>query len=312
MVSDLDEVTSAVKAAQNRLAELSRPTADETKVARTRAVAALKAAIERGDLAATAKLRPDAIAKGLAALARGDEDVAAKLLGDEAIGAYRGAIEQTLLGLESTKARLAERQQTNQQLMQLQGAAGRVTSDLRKAAATNPFLASKLSERRSALQDLMAPAETKAAPRSFDKIFAKPGAAPPPQADEKEPASGGATASYQYPGTSVLGAVERLPSAERLAMAPANILAFPGRAIDTAGRAVTGGLQGLMTGNFSLPPKGLIEQAGEGIGALFAPQMDFSPLPPPAPLNQGYAPPVLPEDRRRALEQLRLLMQGGN
>lgn len=76
--------------------------------------------------------------------------------------------------------------------------------------------------------------------------------------------------SDRAPATSILGMAQRLPPARELAMAPANILAAPGRAIDVAGRGISAGLQGIWNGDYSVPDRGLIERAGTGIGSLIA------------------------------------------
>jgi hypothetical protein len=79
--------------------------------------------------------------------------------------------------------------------------------------------------------------------------------------------------AYTYPAHSILGLGQRiganLPTGEQLAMAPANIAAFPGRVLNEAGKIGGTGLQGIMTGDYSYPDKGWLEQAGEGIGQMW-------------------------------------------
>jgi hypothetical protein len=175
-IAELEEAKGALNATKSRLLELSKPSPDDEKFARTRAVTALKQAIESGQIESTKKLRPDAIRKGLAELGKGNDETATKFLGEEAIGAYQGAFEQTLMSLPNMKARLQERAQTQQQLLQLQTVTSRIESDLRKGAAANPFLGEKLKASRTGLQDLMTPVEPAKRARSFDEIFQKPGA----------------------------------------------------------------------------------------------------------------------------------------
>jgi hypothetical protein len=175
-IAELEEAKGALNATKRRLQELSKPSPDDEKFARTRAVTALKQAIESGQIESTKKLRPDAVRKGLAELSKGNDETAAKFLGEEAIGAYQGAFEQTLMSLPNMKARLQERAQTQQQLLQLQTVTSRIESDLRKGAAANPFLGEKLKTSRTGLQELMTPAEPAKKSRSFDEIFQKPGA----------------------------------------------------------------------------------------------------------------------------------------
>lgn len=273
-IAELDEAKGALGTAKNRLLELSKPSPDDEKFARQRAVSALKQAIESGQLESTKKLRKDAISKGLAELSKGNDETATKFLGEEAIGAYQGAFDQTLMSLPNMKARLQERAQAQQQLMQLQTVTARIESDLRKGAAANPFLAEKLTKSRTSLQEMMSPAEPSKKSRSLDEIFQKPGAgsATPGTTDADPEQKQTSAPTYKYPALSLFGLGERMgagmPTAGELAMAPANIAAFPGRVIDTAGRVGSAGLQGLMTGDYTVPDKGLIEMAGEGIGGL--------------------------------------------
>lgn len=180
-LAELEDAKTALAGAKSRLTELAEPSKEDQKFARQRAAVALKSAIDRGDLPSTAKLKPDAISKGLTALQKGDEEIAATLLGEEAIAAYQGAIDQTLMAMPNTKSRLQERAQAQQQLLQLQQQTARIESDLRKAAATNPILGERLKSSRTPLQELMAP-ETPKKGRSLEQIFG------PPQASTESPA----------------------------------------------------------------------------------------------------------------------------
>ncbi len=180
-VSELDDAHTALDGAKNRLIELSKPAKEDERFARTRATAALKQAIDNGQIESATKLNKKAISDGLAALSRGDDAIAASLLGDESITAFQGALQQTLEALPNTRARLQERAQAQQNLLQLQGQAARIESDLRKGAATNPFLGEKLSTRRSPLQELMSPPDSTSR-RSFDQIT-------PPSPDVNNPAA---------------------------------------------------------------------------------------------------------------------------
>lgn len=175
-IAELDEAKGALGAAKNRLRELSKPTPDDEKFARTRAVGALKQAIESGQLESTKKLRKDAISKGLAELSEGNDETAGKFLGKEAIVAYQGAFDQTLMSLPNMKVRLQERAQAQQQLLQLQTMTSRIESDLRKGAAANPFLAERLTKSRTGLQEMMMPVEEAPKARSLNEIFGKPNA----------------------------------------------------------------------------------------------------------------------------------------
>ena len=170
-IAELDDITNALGAGRKRLMELANPSDSDLKIARSRAVERVKQAILAGDIASTSKLSKKAVTDGLAALSKGDEAIAAKLLGEESLTAYRAAYDENLMALPNTKARLQERAQAQQQLLQLQGQAGRVESDLRKAAAANPFLAEGLTKRRSGLQELMAePEKTKGLQRPFGDV----------------------------------------------------------------------------------------------------------------------------------------------
>lgn len=90
---------------------------------------------------------------------------------------------------------------------------------------------------------------------------------------------GEAASNYNYPALSVAGLGERAGitadafSAERLGQAPMNILAAPGRMIDTAGRYGGALTRGLLVGDYSVPEKGVVTQAGEALGSLMAPKI---------------------------------------
>lgn len=84
------------------------------------------------------------------------------------------------------------------------------------------------------------------------------------------PASRLTDTSAKYPATSVLGLLERAPSAAEFAMAPYNIAAVPGRALDAVGRYGGAALNGLFTGNYTVPEQGPIERLGVGIGEAIA------------------------------------------
>lgn len=99
------------------------------------------------------------------------------------------------------------------------------------------------------------------------------GAGSPAPAPAQAPVS-----QYQYPAASILGLGERAFggndfSAQRFAEAPANILAFPGRAIDSVGRYGGAALRGAFTGDYSVPKEGLVTQAGNALGRMFAPEI---------------------------------------
>lgn len=283
-IAELDAKRTAVREAEERLRELSMPSEADQKIARSNAVTAVKMAIENGDLESTKKLRKDAISKGLDALARGDQELARGFLGDEALRAFESGYDQTLMTLPNVKARMQQQQQVFQQVQGLKLDLQRTESDFRKVQATNPILAEKLTAARTSqpapsdgLQQLMGVGGGAGRKPSFGDVT-------PPKKTGTTAAAGTSNfvapkaepdTAYQYPALSVFGAGERA-----VKNAP-SILALPGRAIDAAGRYGAAGLSGLFTGDYSVPEKGLVTMAGEGIGSLIAGDPYARPAPPP-------------------------------
>lgn len=77
----------------------------------------------------------------------------------------------------------------------------------------------------------------------------------PPQATQ--------SSANQYPVTSLMGLAERAPPIQ-------DVLAAPGMAIDAIGRYGGAGLQGLLSGDFSVPETGPVTMAGNKLGSMFA------------------------------------------
>lgn len=267
IMSEYEDGRKAVEAERARFEALGQPSDEDRKFARTRAVAALKKSIEREEIESVKKLSKKAVADGLAALSKGEETVAQNLLGDEALGAFQSAIEQTLMALPNTKSRLQERAQSQQRLLALQSQTSRIESDVRKAAAVNPFLAEQFKA-KSPLTELM----TSPAPRSsrtFDQITPPPASAQPAPGASGQPTTQTSAPPYKYPALSVLGMAERAPSASEFAMAPANLVAAPGRLIGEVARVGGAGLRGLYSGDYGLRPNP-ITTIGENVGEAIA------------------------------------------
>ncbi len=271
-IAELEEAKGALNATKSRLLELSKPSPDDEKFARTRAVTALKQAIESGQIEGTKKLRPDAIRKGLAELSKGNDETAAKFLGEEAIGAYQGAFEQTLMSLPNMKARLQERAQTQQQLLQLQTVTSRIESDLRKGAAANPFLGEKLKTSRTGLQELMTPVEPAKKSRSFDEIFQKPGTA-----GAAAPARAGME-QLQVPGMIENPTNEPIIAQENARRQQTVLASEQGERRDAYGNAMDqrDNLRALITGVRSGDPAAVARGTGNLMGGYIPGQVDPS------------------------------------
>lgn len=194
-VGELDDAARAVEDHKKALAMAMKPTPDDEKFAHSRAVESVKTAIETGDVTGAPKSNSQAAKKGFAALTRGDRTEAAKLLGDEVLSTFDTAYEAALQASPNFKGRMQQLSITQQNYLSAQRNLAQIQSDLRKAAAQNNALATKLTTRRSGLQNLMSPLSdsTSAPQRTFDQITPKQtmagvlptaGAAPMPQSDQ--------------------------------------------------------------------------------------------------------------------------------
>lgn len=270
-MSQLSSIQGELTREKQRMDSLSKVTPEETKAARSLATEALRTAIGMGNIASATSKKPAAISKGLAALQSGDDTIAKSLLGDEAVTAFQGAYQSALQTLPNTKARMQERAQAQQNIMQLQTSLSRTHEALLKAGAVNPFLAEKVSAAGGGIQQMMYPVSEPKPEQSLDVLFGN-GANPSSVLPKPTPGSVSDATPYKYPALSVFGLGERLgasaPTADSFAKAPANIAAFPGRLTDTVARGGVAGLQGLMTGDYSMP-QSLTESTGAGLGALY-------------------------------------------
>jgi hypothetical protein len=98
------------------------------------------------------------------------------------------------------------------------------------------------------------------------RVVTPPAPAPAPAATA--PDSAGPT--RQYPAYSLMGAIERMPSVSEQGKIAADIAAYPGRTIDMLSRYGAAGLQGIATGNYTVPEKGPLQTIGETIGGALA------------------------------------------
>jgi len=271
MIAEKEEKHNELTAGQKRLQELSKPSEQEEKIARSAAVNAVRAALEN-DPDRFGKPSKDAITKGINALAGGNRNIATKYLGEQALVDFESAYQQTLFSLPNTKAQLQEKTQTQQYLLAVQRDASKVDSDLRRAAATNPFLAERLKQSR--LQQIMVnpPAEPTRR-RTPEELFPAPQGGggsgeiiPEPPAAPAKPMQ-----PMSYKG-GILGGLESLyksETPERWAQVPGNIALAPLGALDAVGRYGSAGLQGLFTGDFSVPQTSVITPALTGLEQLF-------------------------------------------
>jgi hypothetical protein len=128
-----------------------------------------------------------------------------------------------------------------------------------------------------------------------DAVAALPESTPGPRLSQQQVAQARVPAGPSTPRTngevapaySVKGVLQRAGTPEEWAMAPANILAAPGRAIDTGARAIGATLTGLWNGNYSMPPS-LTETLGNKMGEFLAKPITNQPNTPAQP--QDFAP----------------------
>jgi hypothetical protein len=271
-IAELEDRKAQLAEQKNRIAELSKASPEDEKMARANAVAALRKAVANKEIESLEKLGPKAIDKGMAALMRGDKGEAARYLGDEAIGLFDNAFDQTLFQLPNVKSRMQEKAQAQQLLLALQREVSGVETAARTAAGANRYLAEGLKKSRTGMQQLMAPPEEPRRKSTFDSVTPPPQPAqtgqPAPMGAVTTPAAG--TRPYSYPG-GILGGIERLyrsETPERWMQAPGNIIMAPGQALDAAGRYGTAGLRGLFTGDFSVPKTSVMTPGLNAIGSL--------------------------------------------
>lgn len=98
------------------------------------------------------------------------------------------------------------------------------------------------------------------------RVVTPPSPAPAPAATPSDSAA----PTRQYPAYSLLGAIERMPSVSEQGKIATDIAAYPGRTIDMLSRYGSAGLQGLVTGNYTVPEKGPLQTIGEKIGGALA------------------------------------------
>lgn len=188
VTGELDDAIKRRDSIRKELESLSKPTPQDIKFATANAVDAVRKAIESGELTGVPKANSDAAKKGIAALASGNLKEAESLLGSNARVAFEKAFEASLEAAPNFKNRLQQVTVKSRELQDANNFLRTVSSDLRKAAATNLPLATKLGERRSALQDLQTSDEPVVSQRrTLDQIFG----APP--ATTSQPAARGAT-----------------------------------------------------------------------------------------------------------------------
>lgn len=183
VTGELDDAISRRDAIKKELEALQKPMPEDIKFATSRAADAVRQALETGGLTGAPKPTSDAAKKGLAALQRGDLKEAEALLGVNARSQFESAFETALQAAPNFKNRLQMVSVKSRELQDANNFLRTVSSDLRKAAATSLPLATKLGERRSALQSLQtsddAGAEMKPR-RTMEQIFGAPPAAAQP------------------------------------------------------------------------------------------------------------------------------------
>lgn len=193
-VGELDDAAAAVATHKKALEDAMKPHPEDVKFAQSRATSAVQTSLETGDISGAPKPNSTAAKKGLTALARGDSAEAATLLGSDAMAAYDSAYQAAMMAAPNFKGRMQELTIAQQNYQTAQRNLATIQSDLRKAAATSLPLATKLTERRTGLQNLMTPDFGTGAgtPRTFEQITpppASPGARTTPSVIPTTPAA---------------------------------------------------------------------------------------------------------------------------
>lgn len=181
-VGELDDAVAMVADQKKGLAALMKTSPDDEKFARARAVEAVRTALETGGITGAPKPNSTAAKNGLSALSRGDVAEASKLLGSEVLSQFEGAYQTAIQAAPNFKSRMQQLSIAQQNYQLAQRNLATIQSDLRKAAAGNNALATRLTSRRSALQEMMSTPDEAEAPRrrrTFEELTPAPGAASP-------------------------------------------------------------------------------------------------------------------------------------
>lgn len=286
VVAILDQATQSLADTIRVRDEGMKLTASDTAAARSMGLRALQQAATNGNIPIEPKGKKWDTAIAALSKDQPDIEVAKQILGPSGFQAYASGVQQGLLALANDKERIAKVRALNADVQVAQRGASEALNKLLQYTATNPKLGPALADRNTKLQALTktagAPSDAPPDTQSVFKSLIGPGPAPQapgaptpagtPSAGTNLPASAGPTSTYQYPGLSILGAVERantgVPTANQFAQAPGNILAAPGRAVDAGARLIGAGVGGLFTGNYSMPPSGT-DAAASGLASMF-------------------------------------------
>lgn len=237
VVGELDDALAVVKDQKKSLEALMKPSPDDEEFARARAVEAVRRSLEMGEVAGAPKAKSKAATSGLAALERGDVAEAKSLLGPNVLSQYDLAYQTSLQATPNFKGRMQQLTIGQQNYQNAQRNLASIQSDLRKAAAGNASLATKLTERRAGLLELMTPeVEAPKKRRTFEEITPTrpgspaPGAAPGGTTQNASPAGPGIISR----GMSALTDIGRSEVNERAPWLAPTVNAF-GRAASTLG-----------------------------------------------------------------------------
>lgn len=316
-------ILGAARAAKHELdvsraafAAKSQLTAEDQAAARNAGIQALQVAKDQGII----KDIPDkAFGAGVAALTAGDTKEAEQKFGAAAprlMSLFEQGQQRSRLQIMNSPERRAELAAIGRDVVAARQGLNQTMTHLAGAAAKNPEVGAGYQQLETELmagdkQDSGTRSDAERNQMLFNAAGAGTGNTPSPTPRTQAPASAG---NYQYPGLSILGATERMNigplTAPQFAAAPANILAAPGRAIDTGGRLLSGAIQGIYNGNFTPPPTGAVEMAGRGIGSLLpSGPTDTDNVAAVQNEIQRLTPSAGQPDVGRRLEYLRRLLQ---
>lgn len=168
----ITRLQSALTTADKEIAALEKPTEADEKIARARALAAVRSEVTTDKDRAYEKVTASQKDKGFAALAKGNRDLAQEHLGPLAIQSYDANYELALEGLPNQKARLAAVAQAKRNRTALQGFHEKTFAAFTGASGTNPFISEEL-EKLTPIETMQLEG-TRGAPKSDeDKVRAR-------------------------------------------------------------------------------------------------------------------------------------------
>lgn len=272
LLGALDNAIHELRVSQAAFRERTRLSDEDQAAAKTAGLGALQQAKLTGGIAGINDAKFNA---GVAALTAGDDVTARRTFGEQApalMGIYEQAQQRARLQIMNSPERRAEIQALNRDQIAARNIVRSTENQVGQLGVKNPEIGAGWAARHAEAANLEREQERTQSDADRNQALFRAALPDPAAKPIAPPAPTVASPTYKYPALSIFGAAERMnggtPTMDQFAAAPANILAAPGRAVDTAGRLVSGGLQGLLTGNYTPPPTGAVEMAGRGLGSL--------------------------------------------